>query len=250
MSYNLAVSPDFKPGRISGWFIFNTWLQHQLNKAIHFEMHQSFDEQLQAITAKQVDIIYANPYDISRLVRDEGFIPVAKPHAKPDEAIVVSAYEGEISTLQDLDITAKIAKTQARDVNSIGMILLEPADISPESAQFIECENYISVAKALISGKADVGFMLCEAYSELSPLVAKQLKPIVCSQIQLIHHAILLGPQLAEHHDVLASFLIDMHKIDKGKKILDDLGISHWEPMGEEEAEFMIDLMDTLAPKE
>lgn len=250
MSYNLAVSPDFKPDRISGWFIFNTWLQHQLDKAIHFEMHQGFDEQLQAISAKKIDIIYANPYDISRLVRDEGFIPVAKPHAKPDEAIVVSAGEGEISSLQDLNVTATIAKTQARDVNNIGMILLEPADISPESAQFIECESYISVAKALISGKADVGFMLAEAFSELSPLVAKQLKPIVSSQIQLIHHAILLGPQLAEHHDVLASFLIDMHKTDKGKKILDDLGISHWEPMDAEEAEFMIDLMDTLAPKE
>jgi len=130
------------------------------------------------------------------------------------------------------------------------MILLEPADISPESAQFIECESYISVAKALINGKADVGFMLADAFNDLSPLVAKQLKPIVSSQIHLIHHAILLGPQLAEQHDVLASFLIDMHKTDKGKKILDDLGISHWEPMDVEEAEFMIDLMDTLAPKE
>jgi len=250
MSYNLAVSPDFKPDLISGWFIFNTWLQHQLDKAIHLEIHQGFDEQLQAIAAKKIDIIYANPYDISRLVRDEGFIPVAKPHAKPDEAVVVAAAEGDINTLQDLAVTASIAKTQARDVNNIGMILLEPADISPESAQFIECESYISVAKALINGKADVGFMLADAFNDLSPLVAKQLKPIVSSQIHLIHHAILLGPQLAEQHDVLASFLIDMHKTDKGKKILDDLGISHWEPMDVEEAEFMIDLMDTLAPKE
>jgi len=41
-----------------------------------------------------------------------------------------------------------------------------------------------------------------------------------------------------------------MHKTDKSKKILDDLGINHWEPIDVEEAEFMIDLMDTLAPKE
>ncbi|MBV1928213.1 MAG: phosphate/phosphite/phosphonate ABC transporter substrate-binding protein [Gammaproteobacteria bacterium] len=249
MPYNLAVSPDFKPDRISGWFIFNTWLQHQLDKAIHFEMHQGFDEQLQAIAAKKVDIIYANPYDISRLVRDEGFLPVAKPHAKPDEASVIAAVEGDINTILDLPVSAKIAKTNARDVNNIGMILLEPADISPESAQLIDCESYISVAKTLINGKADAGFILAEAFNELSPLVAKQLKPLVSSQIHLIHHAILLGPQLAEHHDALAALLINMHKTEKGKKILDDLGISHWEPMNEEEAEFMIDLMDTLAPK-
>ena len=210
MSYNLAVSPDFKPDRISGWFIFNTWLQHQLDTAIHFETHQSFDEQLQAIADKKVDIIYANPYDIARLVRDEGFIPVAKPHAKPDEAIVVSAAEGDINTLQDLNPAVNIAQTHARDVNNIGMILLEAADISPESAQFVECDNYISVAKMLISGKADVGFMLAEAFSELSPLVAKQLQPLISSHIHLIHHAILLGPQLAEQRDTLAAFLIEI----------------------------------------
>ncbi|OUS15088.1 phosphate ABC transporter substrate-binding protein [Gammaproteobacteria bacterium 50_400_T64] len=250
MTYNLAVSPDFKPDLLSGWFIFNTWLQHQLDTGIHFEIHQGFDEQLEAIDADKVDIIYANPYDISRLVRDKGFIPVAKPHAKPDEAIVVTAAEGGINVIPDLDVSATIAKTHARDVDNIGMILLEPADITPQSAQTLECDTYICVAKALINGKADVGFMLTEAFNELSPLVAKQLKPLVSSQIQLIHHAILLGPQLAEHHDALAAFLTDMHNTEKGKKILDDLGISHWEPMDKEEAEFMIDLMDTLAPKE
>jgi len=250
MSYNLAVSPDFKPDRISGWFIFNTWLQHQLDEAIHFELHQGFDEQLQAIVDKKVDIIYANPYDISHLVRNEGFLPVVKPHAKPDEATVITAADSGINSIQDLSLSAKIAKTNARDVNNIGMILLEPADITPESAQSIDCESYISVAKTLIKGEADAGFMLAEALNELSPLVAKQLKPLVSSQIHLIHHAILLGPNLAEHHDALVALLINMHETPKGKGILNDLGISHWEAMSKEEAEFMIDLMDTLAPKD
>lgn len=250
MTFNLAVSPDFKPDRISGWYIFNTWLQNQLSEKIHLELHQSFDEQLSAITAKKVDIIYANPFDIAHLVRDEGFVPVAKPFAKPDEAVVVAKAEGCIDSIQDLSESATVAKTEARDVNNIGMIMLEAADIGPDTAQFVDCDNYIGVAKALLNGKADVGFMLAEAYAELSPLVAKQLKPLVSSQIHLIHHALLLGPALKQHHEALAAFLLDMENNDKGKKILEDLGIERWEAMDEEEAEFMIDLMDTLAPKE
>lgn len=250
MTFNLAVSPDFKPDRISGWYIFNTWLQNQLNEKIHLELHNGFDDQLTAIKEKKVDIIYANPFDISRLVREEGFIPVAKPYAKPDEAIVVTKVDGEINSIQDLPVTATIAQTEARDVNNIGMILVEPADITHDTVQFVDCDNYIMVAKTLLNGGADAGFMLTEAFNELSGLVAKQLKPLVSSQIHLIHHALLLGPELAHHHDALAASLLDMSNNEKGKKILDDLGISHWESMGQEEAEFMVDLMDTLAPKD
>ena len=250
MAFNLAVSPDFKPGRISGWYIFNTWLQKQLDEKIHLELHQSFDEQLAAISASQVDIIYANPYDISRLVRDEGFIPIVKPYAKPDEAVVVTSADREINSIQDLPVTATIAQTEARDVNNIGMILLEPADIAHETAQFVACDSYVMVAKNLLNGKADAGFMLAEAFGELSGLVAKQLKPLVSSQIHLIHHALLLGPRLAQYQDALTNFLVDMNNNEKGQKILVDLDISHWEPMDQEEAEFMVDLMDTLAPKD
>ncbi|PIE40742.1 MAG: phosphate ABC transporter substrate-binding protein, partial [Gammaproteobacteria bacterium] len=129
MQFNLTVCPDFKPDLISGWFFFNTWFQKQINQGVHLEIYQTFAEQDKAIEDKRVDIIYANPCDVARLVRDEGFIPIAKPKEKPDEAIIASLKEGSIHGFDDIPEQVRIAHTSARDVNTIGMIMLEPADL-------------------------------------------------------------------------------------------------------------------------
>ena len=61
MPYTLTISPDFKPELISGWYIFNTWLQKQINENIHIEMVNDFNELSEAIDNNSIDLIYANP---------------------------------------------------------------------------------------------------------------------------------------------------------------------------------------------
>lgn len=245
MPYNLTVSPDFKPDLISGWYIFNTWLQKQLNEAIHVELYQSFKEQADAINEEKVDIIYANPSDISRLVREEGFIPIAKPKEKPDEAIIAAKADG-IASINDLPATPTIAQTDAPEVNTIGMIMLEPCDIEPGNVTLIHCRNYIGIAKQILNDKADAGFFLAQAFNELSSLVKKQLKPLISSKIHMIHHALLISPRLADKEAELKQLLLNMNNDEKSQQILKDLEITQWEPMEMEDAEFMVDLIDTL----
>ncbi len=246
MSYNFTVSPDFKPDLISGWFVFNTWLQKQLDSNIHLELHNSFKELSNAIDKQTVDLVYSNPHDISRLVRDEGFLPVAKPKSKPDEAIIATSAESNVNSIEDLSSAISIAQTDAPDVNTIGMIMLEPADLAKDELQFIDCATYVVIAKHLISGDAEVGFFLAEAFNELSGLVQKQLKPLISSKIHMIHHALLVGPKMHDMIEPIQKLLLNMHQEEKGRKILSDLDIADWEIMDYEEAEFMIDLMDTL----
>ena len=245
MTYNLAISPDFKPELISGWFIFNTWLQKQLGEGVHLEIHQDFKEQHDAIDNGKVDLIYANPFDVSQLVRDRGFTPVAKPTAKPDEAII-ACHAGAFTEVKDLPTSIKIAQTDTPDVNTIGMIMLEPADIDKTTVEIIHCDNFVVVAKHLMRGDADVGFFLAESFNELSALVKKELFPLVSSQIHMIHHAMLVSPNMAAQKDQLEKLLTSMSADDSGKKILGEIGVSEFESMSNEDAEFMIDLMDTL----
>ncbi len=245
MPYNLAVSPDFKPDLISGWFIFNTWLQRQLNESVHLEIHQDFKEQYQAIDKQLVDLIYANPYDISRLVRDKGFTPIVKPIFKPDEAII-ACKKDQFTEIKDLQQPVKIAQTDTPEVNTIGMIMLEPADIDKTNSKIIHCDNFVVVAKHLLKENADVGFFLAGSFNELSPLIKKQLHALVTSQIHMIYHAFLISPKLLDHQKQLTSLLLDMNNNEKGKQILAELGIDGFELMTNEDAEFMIDLMDTL----
>ncbi len=246
MPFQFTVSPDFGPDQLAGWHIFNTWLQRQLDTDIHFETFDSFDAQRQAIAENKVDIIYANPFDASFLVREKGFVAVATPH-KPDEASIIVNADSTVQQVEDLGDGTKIAQTNDPDISMMGMIMLEPANLSRENTEVQTFDSYIQVAKALIQGKADVGFFLEDAFAGLSNLVKSQLRPIVTSDIQIVSHALLIGPELAARKQELSDKLVAMEADVQGKNLLESLGFEKWVAMDIEEMEFMIDLIETLA---
>jgi phosphonate transport system substrate-binding protein len=246
MTFQFTVSPDFGPSQIAGWQIFNTWMQRQLSEGIHFELYDSFDQQRNAIQADNVDLIYANPYDAAMLVRDKGFTGLAKPAGKQDEAMIVVGVDSAFQSVEDLKPGSKVATTDDPDVHMMGMIMLEPADLDASNIDITPCDSYVLVAKQLMRGTADVGFFLEEAYQDLSNMVREQMRPLVTSQIQIIQHALLVGPKLADRKEELLKSLLDMNTDEKGKGVLESLGIQSWTALDQEDVEFMIDLMSTL----
>ncbi|HEC05553.1 MAG TPA: phosphate/phosphite/phosphonate ABC transporter substrate-binding protein [Thiolapillus brandeum] len=246
MPYQFTVSPDFGPDQLAGWHIFNTWLQRQLETDIHFETFDNFDSQRQAIAKDQVDIIYANPYDASFLVREKGFVAVATPQ-KPDETTIVALAEGPTQSIEELTPGCKIAQTDDPDISMMGMMMLEPANLDSNNTVLLPQNSYIQVAKALIQGKADIGFFLTDAFDSLSTLIKGQLRSLVTSDIQVVSHALLLGPELAARKQELSQKLADMSNDAQGNSLLESLGFTAWTPMDEEEMEFMIDLIEALA---
>jgi phosphonate transport system substrate-binding protein len=246
MAYQFTVSPDFGPSHIAGWQIFNTWLQRQLSEGIHFELYDSFDQQRQAIMNDGVDLIYANPYDAAMLVRDKGFMAIAKASDKPDEAMIVVNTESEIQSVEDLQSGTKVATTDDPDVHMMGMIMLEPADLNAENIEMTQCDSYVLVAKQLLRGTSDVGFFLEEAFQDLSAMVRDQMRALVTSQIQIVQLVLLVGPKLAERKDEISQLLVAMNDDAKSKGVLESLDIAGWEKLEQEDVEFMIDLMSTL----
>ncbi len=246
MTYQLTVSPDFSPDHLAGWYIFNTWLQKTLDTAIHLELYNNFQSQREAIATDRVDIIYANPYDASMLVREKGFIPLVSPKGTPDEAVIAVNSEYSAQHVEDLEPGVRLASTDDPDVHMMGMIMLEPADLNESNTTRKICDSYVLVAKALLRGESDVGFFLAEAFNDLSGMVRKQMRPLVTSQIQVIHHALMLGPKLAEHQQAIRQALLTMPDNTKGSGVLQALGLPGWENIEQEEMEFLIDLMSTL----
>ncbi|MCG8122470.1 MAG: phosphate/phosphite/phosphonate ABC transporter substrate-binding protein [Candidatus Thiodiazotropha taylori] len=242
----MTVSQDFTPDHIGGWYIFNTWLQKSLQRPIHLERYDNFKQQRKAIGDDQIDLIYANPYDASILVRDKGFVPVARPGQTSDEAIIAVNQSSDIEDVETLGADTVIALTEDPDVNLICDIMLEPAEIHNSSKQRLIMGSYPLVAKTLINGIADIGFFLVEAYQSLSRLTKQNLRVLVRSQINVMHHTLLIGPQLKEHRDLLSRHLLTMKSNSKGAGVMDSMGFDDWEDMPDEEMEFMIDLMDTL----
>lgn len=246
MNFNLTVSPDFPPERIAAWYVFNTWLQKKLGIAMSFTPHDSFDSQRQAFAADSVDLVYANPYDAATLVREKGFIALAKPAGMPDEVVVAVNAESSAQCVDDLQPGLRIASADGPDVLQMGLIILESADISTKNSSLRTCDSNALVAKDLLRGEADVGIFLERAYNGLSGLTRKNLRPLVTSRIDDIEHHLLLGPRLADRHADLVKALTGMQADAREKAILDDLGIDHWEATEQEDVEFLIDVIDTL----
>ncbi|MES9941370.1 MAG: phosphate/phosphite/phosphonate ABC transporter substrate-binding protein [Candidatus Thiodiazotropha sp. 6PLUC2] len=247
ISYQMTVSPDFTPDHISGWFIFNTWLQKTLGVGIHLELYDNFSSQRKAIVEDEIDLIYANPYDASMLVRERGFLPVVRPSKFSDEAIIVVNKDHQAQQIEDLPIGISIAATEDPDVNLICEIMLEPAELNVRNTKKITISSYPLVAKALIQNKADVGFFLHDAYNSLSNLTKRELRPLVSSEIQVIHHVLMVGPRMTTIKDRLQEVLIGMAEKPRGAGVLKAMNFAAWEAMDGEEMEFMIDLMDTLS---
>lgn len=246
MTYNFTISPDFGPEHLAGWYVFNTWLQRSLEVAIHLEIYPSFNSQRQAIQADKVDLIYANPYDASMLVREKGFTPLVKPIGKSDEAIIAVSAGRETMAVEDLRPNISVATTDDPDVHMMGMIMLEPANLSANNINLQICDSYVLVAKQLLKGASDAGIFLAEAFYDLSSGVRSQLRILVKSEIQVVHHSLMLGPAMAPHRDHLHAALLSMAEDAKGRGVLATLGFERWEDVDQEEMEFMIDLMDTL----
>ncbi|MGR9115062.1 MAG: phosphate/phosphite/phosphonate ABC transporter substrate-binding protein [Gammaproteobacteria bacterium] len=246
MSFKFTVSPDFTPDHLSGWYIFNTWLQKQTGLAIHLEMYDDFIAQRKAIADDEIDLIYANPFDAAMLVREKGFLPLVKPEGASDEAIIAVAADNPADDVAHLSPGVRLAYTDDPDVRMMGMIMLEPGDLDASNIQSTHCDTYVLVAKHLLRGEADVGIFLAEAFDDLSDMIKKQLKVLVRSQISVIHHSLMIGPKLLDRRQEVRDCLLQMPNEPKGTGVLESLGFKGWTTVDDEEMEFMIDLMDTL----
>lgn len=246
MTVTMTVSPDFPPTHIAGWYIFNTWLQKELDISIHLALYENFEAQREAINKDEIDLIYANPFDASTLVRDKSFTALVKPENKSDEVIVAVSAESSYEKIEDLSQGMRIAKTDDPAVNMIGMMILEAADLNFDNTSSDVADTYTLVAKQLINGDADVGFFLKDAYDIASDFVKKQLKVLVRSEIDDICHVFMASPNFAPHAQKMKDSLMIMKNELKGQGVLNELGLPAWRAQDEEDTEFMIDLMDTL----
>lgn len=246
MAHNFLIAPDFSPERFAGWHMFNTLLQKRSGQALHLITPASHAEQENSVAKDDVKIIYANPFDAAKLIRKDGYRAVARPVGKSDEMAIISSAGGNIKTLDDLKAGAKIAMADNRDVKLIGLRLLEAVDLTEDDVEFVITETYQAAAKQVVKGEADAAFFIAEIYHSLSKLTKSQLNVLIESNIATISHVILVKDGFAEADDV-AKVILSLKDDADGQAVLSELGMPDgFEPMDEEDAEFMIDLMETL----
>ncbi|HRL65781.1 MAG TPA: phosphate/phosphite/phosphonate ABC transporter substrate-binding protein [Ottowia sp.] len=247
MTLNLLIAPDFAPERFAGWHMLNTLLQKRSGLQLHLLTPASAAEQAQLIAEGKVDAVYANPFDAASMIRDAGYQAIARPVGKSDEMVIATAAGSAANTVEDLQPGCKIALTDNKDVKLIGLRLLEPADLTEADIQWQMVDTYQAAARMAIKGEVDASFFLAEAYHSLSRLTKTQLKTLMESKLADITHVLLTHPRMQADVATLRDALVSLTGTPDGQPALDELGMAQgFEAMSGEDAEFMIDLMDTL----
>jgi len=242
----MLIAPDFSPERFAGWHMFNTLIQKRANLNMHLNIPTSHAEQEAVISEGDIQVIYANPFDAATLIREHGYHAVARPIGKSDEMVIAAAANSDINSLDDIKAGATIAMADNRDVKLIGLRLLEAVDIEEADLNWSVTETYQAAARQVIKGDAQAAFFLAEIFHSFSRLTKAQLSVLIESDLADISHVLLIKDGFPDT-DILMDAILNLHNDDDGKEALAELGMPQgFEAMNEEDAEFMIDLMQTL----
>lgn len=245
-THNMLIAPDFSPERFAGWHMFNILIQKRANMNMHLNMPASHAEQEELISAGDIQVIYANPFDAAALIREHGYRAVARPIGKSDEMVIAASSNSDINSLEDITNGATVAMANNRDVKLIGLRLLEAVDLEESDLNWDMTETYQAAARKVIKGDAQVAFFLAEIFHSFGRLTKTQLTVLIESDLADISHVLLIKDDFPDTQ-ILMDTIINMHNDDDGKEALTELGFPQgFEAMDEEDAEFMIDLMETL----
>ncbi len=245
-THNMLIAPDFSPERFAGWHMFNILIQKRANLNMHLNMPASHNEQEALINAGDIQVIYANPFDAAALIREQGYRAVARPIGKSDEMVIAASSNSDINSLDDVIKGATIAMADNRDVKLIGLRLLEAVDLEEADLKWEMTETYQAAARQVIKGDAQAAFFLSEIFHSFSRLTKAQLTVLIESDIADISHVLLIKDDFPDTK-ILMDAILNLHNDEDGKEALTELGMPQgFEAMNEEDAEFMLDLMETL----
>lgn len=247
MKLNFLIAPDFAPEYFAGWHMLNTTLQRRSGIGLHLLTPVGAHEQAEMMLTGKADLVYANPFDATDMIRTQGYIPFARPARCYDEMVIATGAGSSLECVEDLRPGCRIALTENKDVKLIGLRLLEPADLTAELVQWVPVDSLQAAARLTIKGEVDAAFFLAQAYASLTRMTRSQLRVLVQSAIRDISHVVLAHPRMGGELPAIEKALLGVGAEVGDADVLDALGLpGGFEAMTQEQAEFMIDLMDTL----
>src|SRR5664279_1997839 len=183
MTINFLIAPDFAPERFAGWHMLNILLQRRSGIAMHLSTPANAHEQAALLAADKVDLVYANPFDATDMIRTHGYIPFARPAKRYDEMVIATGAESGLASVDDLKPGCRIALTENKDVKLIGLRLLEPADLTEALIEWVPVDSYQAAARRAIKGEVEASFFLADAFASLTRMTRSQLRVLVQSAI-------------------------------------------------------------------
>lgn len=223
---NLLITPDFSPEFFANWHMFNTQLQRALDTTIHLQTPAGYREQQELLDSETVALVYANPFDAGSLMRDKGYIPLAKPDLPSDQVLVVANAQSAFATLDDLPADSRVLITANRDMESIGLDVLQGTAITADTVQWLHARTFTELARRLMANEAEIGLFLASSFRGLNTGTQGSLKILFETEFEDFGHVMLLHPDFADQADKLRAALLNMAQSPVSRMTLADLGMA------------------------
>ncbi|MCH9699584.1 MAG: PhnD/SsuA/transferrin family substrate-binding protein [Gammaproteobacteria bacterium] len=209
--------------QLSGWYMFNTFLQRKLEKAIHLEQPKLGED----LAHMQTDILFSKPFDACTLIQKNGFVPLARPTTEVDEVVILMR-EDDDRDLKDLKKPKVVTASQNSFVYILGRSLCDENDMDSESFDYTFAGNEIKALQMMLRKQADVLFILKKTYDGLSSFARGSTRVVDESETNFAFHLFCAAPYVADSHASFQDVLLSMHNDEQGQQILKDIEIDGW----------------------
>ena len=173
--------------------MLNTTLQRRSGIGLHLLTPASAHEQADLLTAGKADLVYANPFDATDMIRTR---VTSRLRDRPNDTTRWSlpAAASRASPMSKTQAGCRIALTDNRDVKLIGLRLLETRRPDRSDDSMVPVDSHQAAARLAIKGEVEAAFFLADAFASLTRLSRSQLKVLVESAISDISHVVLAHP--------------------------------------------------------
>lgn len=239
---NFMVCPHDTTNNPDKWFLFAQYLSMNCSFRVGFEM--SFDFADFHENLGQADLVYANPNDTIKLVREHGFRPLAHAEGVYDEVVFVANTAVDNPTLDSLN-GADIHTVKVMLPTLIGLQVLKKANITP--GQLVNQASWLSVVAALRENTAEYGFLYKDTYDALSDTNKESMQLFHTSKEHAAFHSLLLSPAHVDKAEEFLTVLKGMQVTEEGREVLSALDMTNWLVITNGEFAQMLDLAAAYA---
>lgn len=230
-SIKLMVCPHDTAKNPENWYNVAQYLTQNITSSVLFEKSIDFPDFHEKLTSS--GLIYANPQDSLRLIKEHAYIPIARPSNLSDEIIFIAKTGLETPKVDDL-ANKTVISVDSMMVTKVGLKCLLDHNISPSHID--SKPSWMAVVKSIFRGEADYAMVYKDFYEGLNGLSRSGLQKIGETSDGTIHHNLLISPALAESTDLIQRCLTQMHEhSERSQELLSALNIEKFIPISEDE---------------
>ena len=71
-----TIAPDYLPSHFGTWYLLGDFVRREMNCPVHLNMPGNSDELADTLAGQQDGMAYVNPFSASKLIREQGWIPL------------------------------------------------------------------------------------------------------------------------------------------------------------------------------